>query len=68
MSHPTLESRILQALGDPGSIAGRKLGPTWGRGNDGYAKTEERLIDWQLRAVLAVLNGPGGPTDEGASA
>lgn len=47
--------RIAQAIGDPGSIVGRKLGPSWGVGNKGYAAEEESVTRWSTRAVLAVL-------------
>lgn len=50
-----LVDRIAQAIGDPGSIVGRKLGPSWGKGNDGYAEREETVTRWSTRAVIAVL-------------
>lgn len=49
--------RIAQAIGDPGSVVGRKLGPSWGVGNPGYAPEEETVTRWSTRAVLAVLSG-----------
>jgi hypothetical protein len=52
-----LTDRIAQAIGDPGSIVGRKLGPSWGKGNDGYAENEETVTRWSTRAVEAVLAG-----------
>jgi hypothetical protein len=51
----TLTDRIAQAIGDPGSIVGRKHGPSWGEGNDGYAEHEETVTRWSTRAVVAVL-------------
>jgi len=50
-----LVDRIAQAIGDPGSIAGRKLGPSWGLGNPGYAEQEETVTRWSTRAVLALV-------------
>lgn len=47
--------RIAQAIGDPGSIVGRKLGPSWGVGHDGYSEREETVTRWSTRAVLALL-------------
>lgn len=52
---PALADRIAQAIGDPGSIVGRKLGPSWGVGNDGYSEREETVTRWSTRAVLALL-------------
>lgn len=49
--------RIAQAIGDPGSVVGRKLGPSWGEGNPGYAPEEETVTRWSTRAVLAALSG-----------
>lgn len=54
MAEPLVD-RIAQAIGDPGSIVGRKLGPSWGKGNDGYAEQEETVTRWSARAVAAVL-------------
>ena len=54
MNAPQVE-RIAQAIGDPGSIVGRKLGPSWGEGNPGYAPDEETVTRWSTRAVVAVL-------------
>lgn len=54
-----LADRIAQAIGDPGSIVGRKLGPSWGKGNAGYAENEETVTCWATRAVLAVLEQSG---------
>jgi hypothetical protein len=58
----TLEDRIAQAIADPGSVVGRKLGPSWGPGNDGYAENEETVARWSTRAVMALLteSGPDG--------
>lgn len=50
-----LIDRIAQAIGDPGSVVGRKLGPSWGVGSDGYAEQEETVTRWSTRAVMAVL-------------
>lgn len=47
--------RIAQAIGDPGSIVGRRFGPSWGEGNEGYAPETETVPRWCTRAVLAVL-------------
>lgn len=55
----SLTDRIAQAIGDPGSIVGRKLGPSWGKGNDGYAEHEETVTRWSTRAVLTVLTAAG---------
>ena len=46
---------IARAIGDPGSVVGRKFGPSWGEGNAGYAPEEETVTRWATRAVLAVL-------------
>lgn len=54
-----LTDRIAQAIGDPGSIVGRKFGPSWGEGNEGYAEQEESTTRWSTRAVLVVLTQPG---------
>lgn len=56
MSNPytLLSLRVAQAIGDPGSIAGRRLGPSWGTGQPGYADTEETVTAWQHRAVMEV--------------
>lgn len=51
-----LEDVITAAIADPGAFAGRKHGPSWGRGNDGYAPTEETVARWGSRAVLTVLD------------
>src|SRR5436190_7666923 len=50
-----LQDVIARAIGDPGSVVGRKRGPSWGRGNDGYAPHEETVPRWGTRAVLAAL-------------
>jgi len=50
------EDRIAQAIGDPGSVVGRRRGPTWGEGNDGYAELFESSTRWSTRAVVAVLD------------
>jgi hypothetical protein len=55
----TLEDRIAQAIADPGAVVGRKLGPSWGRGNDGYTKEEETVTHWSTRAVLTALDKAG---------
>jgi hypothetical protein len=55
----TLEDRIAQAIADPGAIVGRKLGPSWGAGNDGHADDEETVPRWSTRAVMAVLTATG---------
>jgi hypothetical protein len=52
---PPIEDRIAQAIGDPGSIVGKRKGPGWGKGDDGYAEREETVPRWSTRAVLAVL-------------
>jgi hypothetical protein len=52
-----LADQVAQAIGDPGSIVGRKFGPSWGEGNDGYSEHEETVTRWSTRAVLAVLAG-----------
>lgn len=57
-SEPTVD-QIRQAIADPGSIVGRKLGPSWGRGKAGYAPEEESVADWSTRAVVAVIDGAG---------
>lgn len=51
----TFEDLIARAIGDPGSIVGRKLGPSWGKGRPGYSDREETVTRWATRAVLAVL-------------
>src|ERR1044071_7183380 len=50
-----LINRIAQAIGDPGSIVGRRPGPSWGEGNEGYAEVAESVTRWSTRAVVAVL-------------
>lgn len=50
-----LADQIAQAIGDPGSIVGRKLGPSWEPGEDGYAEVEETVVRWGVRAVRATL-------------
>lgn len=57
----TFANRIAQAIGDPGSIVGRKLGTSWGAGNDGYSEHDETVTRWSTRAVLAVLNEQADP-------
>lgn len=47
-----LRDRITQAVYDPGSVVGRRLGPSWGEGNPGYSPEPENLWDWVVRAVL----------------
>jgi hypothetical protein len=54
-----LDELLSGAIRDPAAIAGRKLGPSWGRGNDGYAREEETLPQWQVRAVAAALDNAG---------
>jgi hypothetical protein len=51
----TLADRIAYAIESPGLVVGRKLGPSWGVGEDGYAAAEETETQWSARAVLAVL-------------
>jgi hypothetical protein len=46
---------IAQAIGDPGSVAGRRLGPSWGVGKDGYSPEQESVTRWSTRAVLKLL-------------
>lgn len=48
-----LKDRLRRAVHDPGAVVGRRLGPTWGEGNDGYAAEQETLWDWVVRAVYA---------------
>jgi len=50
-----LIDRLTQAIADPGSIIGRRLGPSWGEGQDGYAEEQETVPRWSARAVEAVL-------------
>lgn len=52
--------RIAQAIGDPGSIVGRRLGPSWGEGHEAYQPVEEFVARWATRAVLAVLRQGDG--------
>lgn len=52
----TFRDRIAQAIGDPGSIAGNRLGPSWGAGNEGYAEEQESVTRWATRAVLQVVS------------
>lgn len=54
-----LSKKIAAAVADPGAIAGRRLGPAWGRGNDGYAREQEPMPDWMARAVIATLEDQG---------
>lgn len=51
----TLKEHIAYAIANPGRVVGRKLGPSWGVGEDGYAAQEETEVDWAIRAVLEVL-------------
>jgi hypothetical protein len=55
MSQNELEARVARAIGDPGSIVGRKHGPSWGPGNSGWALEEETAANWSTRAVMAVI-------------
>lgn len=50
-----LTDRVAQAIGDPGSIAGRRFHPSWGEGRDGYREEPETVTRWAARAVLLVL-------------
>jgi hypothetical protein len=54
-----LDDLLAAAIGDPGSVAGRKLGPSWGRGNDSYADQEETVPRWAARAVKTALDNEG---------
>lgn len=46
---------IAQAIGDPGSIVGRRLGPSWGVGQPGYSEKDETVTRWSARAVMSVI-------------
>lgn len=50
-----IKDRIAQAIGDPGSVVGRRLGPTWVDDPDAYADEFESPVRWSTRAVLALL-------------
>lgn len=50
-----LDRKIYAAIYDPGAVVGRRHGPTWGEGNDGYAEIQEDLPDWQTRAVVETI-------------
>jgi hypothetical protein len=50
-----LTDRIARAIGDPGSVVGRRYSPSWGIGQDGYSLEEETVTRWSTRAVLAVI-------------
>lgn len=50
-----IQDQLHQAVYDPGSIAGRRLSPSWGEGQPGYADEQESLWDWAVRALLCVL-------------
>lgn len=54
-----MEDVVARAIGDPGSVVGRKLGPSWGPGKPGYADEEETGTRWATRAVLASLEQAG---------
>jgi hypothetical protein len=58
-----LTDLIAQAIGDPGSIVGRRLGPSWGEGNAGYAPKDEPVVRWSTRAVMVVLT-QGSPVPQ----
>jgi hypothetical protein len=51
-----LEDLIAQAIADPNSVVGKRRGPGWGKGDDGYAEEYETVPRWSTRAVLAVLD------------
>jgi hypothetical protein len=53
---PDIDS-IRRAIADPGAVVGRRLGPSWGVGNDSYADQPESVAEWGARAVVAVLTG-----------
>ena len=48
---------IRRAIADPGAVVGRRLGPSWGAGNDSYADQPETVAEWGARAVVALLTG-----------
>ncbi|MEW2474633.1 hypothetical protein AB0875_12660 [Micromonospora gifhornensis] len=50
---------IRRALADPGSIAGRRRGPTWPETEEGWAEEQETLTEWTVRALrLALTSQP----------
>lgn len=57
--HVNIDDLLADAIRNPGSVAGRKLGPSWGRGNDGYADEEETVPRWAARAVRTALDNQG---------
>jgi hypothetical protein len=57
-----LVDQIARAIGDPGAVVGRRLHPSWGEGNDGYAEEAESITRWSTRAVMQVL-ADAGPKD-----
>jgi hypothetical protein len=55
----SLPKKIAAAINAPGDAAGRRRGPSWGRGNDGYAYAQESHGDHAARAVIATLEDEG---------
>jgi hypothetical protein len=49
---------LREAVRDPGQRAGRRLGPSWGEGNDGFAAEQEDLWAWIERAVTVACLKP----------
>jgi len=50
-----LKDKLRQAVFDPGSVVGRRLGPSWGQGQPGYSEQQETVWDWVARAVYATI-------------
>ncbi|WP_431892692.1 hypothetical protein [Micromonospora haikouensis] len=55
---------IRRAVGDPGSIAGDRRGPSWPEGSEGWAEEQETVVAWTTRAVLRVIAHGGRPVCE----
>jgi hypothetical protein len=47
-------AKFSRAVHDPGSFVGRRYGPAWPIGEDGYDTEQESLGSYQLRAVTTV--------------
>lgn len=52
MTPEDLQSALSRAVRDPGAVVGRRLDPSWGEGNPGYADPGEDLWTWIVRALV----------------
>lgn len=58
---PELARWLTRAALNPGSIAGRRRGPSWRPDEEGYAEVQESMADWVQRAIQRVLAKGGQP-------